>query len=145
MPTYTCWSHRGVLSPGDRERVATAVTEAHHEVARAPRYLVQVLFAEVEEGSHFIAGRSAPAGQVWIRGDVREGRTVEQRWELLLRLTGEVAEILGLPAELVWVYLNEIPGANMTEYGRVLPVVGEESEWFAALPADLQRRLRDLE
>jgi phenylpyruvate tautomerase PptA (4-oxalocrotonate tautomerase family) len=144
MPTYTCWSEAGIASPEARAKIATALTEIHHEVAVAPRYFVQVLFAELAADSLFLAGQPAPAGHVWIRADIRAGRTEEQKAELLQRITEEVGGILGLSPEHVWVYICDIPGENITEYGRVLPNPGQEDAWFAQLPQDLQKQLAEL-
>ena len=62
MPTYTCWSEPGVVAPEAKALIAKALTEIHHEVAVAPRYFVQVVFAELQANSIFIAGRPAPPG-----------------------------------------------------------------------------------
>lgn len=144
MPTYACWSETGLISAAARARIATALTEAHHEVAVAPRYFVQVLFPEFASGSLFLAGQPAGRGHVWIRADMRAGRTAEQKRELLGRITREVGDILEIPAESVWVYLSDIPGSSVAEYGRPLPDPGGEDEWFAQLPPDLQGRLAQL-
>ncbi|ALC04547.1 4-oxalocrotonate tautomerase [Corynebacterium deserti GIMN1.010] len=144
MPTYTCWSRRIQISRESKHRIAEAITDAHHELAKAPKYLVQVLFNEVEPDSHFIGGHPAPDNQIWVHATIRAGRTKEQKDSLLLRLTEEIALILGIPKEVVWVYINEIPGGNMTEYGRLLLEPGQEDEWFASLPEALQERLTDL-
>lgn len=144
MPTYACWSETGVIPPDARGRIATALTEAHHEVALAPRYFVQVLFPELPPGSLFLAGQPATSGHVWIRADMRSGRTVEQKRELLARITREVGAILGIAPESVWVYLSDIPGASVAEYGRPLPDPGGEEEWFAQLPPELRERLAQL-
>lgn len=141
MPTYTCWSQAGIVSGEARAEIASALTELHHEVAVAPRYFVQVLFAELAAGSLFLAGQPAPVGHVWIRADIRAGRTEGQKAELLRRITEEVGAILDLSPEHVWVYLCDIPGPNIAEYGRVLPNPGQEDAWFARLPPDLQERL----
>ncbi len=144
MPTYTCWSEAGIVSSEARARIATLLTEIHHEVAVAPRYFVQVLFADLAADSLFLAGQPAPAGHVWIRADIRAGRTEEQKRELLRRITEEVGSILGLPAEHVWVYVCDIPGPNIAEYGRALPNPGQEDAWFDQLPKDLQEQLAKL-
>jgi len=47
MPTYTCWSEPGVVAPEAKALIVKALTEIHHEVAVAPRYFVQVVFAEL--------------------------------------------------------------------------------------------------
>lgn len=144
MPTYNCWSETGVVSPGSRQHVATALTEIHHEVARAPRYFVQVIFNEVAPASLFLAGGPVDTGHLWIRADIRSGRTDEQKRELLQRITDEVGALIGLPPESVWVYISDIPGARVAEYGRPLPSPGEEDTWFASLPTELQQRLTPL-
>ena len=71
MPTYTCWSEPGVVSAEARALIAKALTEIHHEVAVAPRYFVQVVFAELQANSIFIAGRAAPPAHLWVRADIR--------------------------------------------------------------------------
>ncbi len=52
--------------------------------------------------------------------------------------------IVDVPPEEVWVYIDDIPGANIAEYGRPLPDPGAEDQWFAALPDELQQRLGPL-
>jgi len=144
MPTYTCWSEPGIASAEARAKIATALTEIHHEVAVAPRYFVQVLFADLQANSLFLAGQPEPAGHMWIRADIRAGRTEEQKRELLRRITQEVGAIAGLSTEHVWVYICDIPGPNIAEYGRVVPNPGQEQAWFDQLPNDLQQRLAEL-
>jgi phenylpyruvate tautomerase PptA (4-oxalocrotonate tautomerase family) len=144
MPTYTCWSETGVVPPETRAKIATALTEIHHEVAAAPRYFVQVLFVGLAPDSLFLAGQAASDGHVWIRADIRAGRTEETKGKLLRRITTEVGAILGLAPEQVWVYICDIPGPNIAEYGRVLPDPGQEDAWFGELPQDLQERLAKL-
>ncbi|WP_299056618.1 tautomerase family protein [uncultured Nocardioides sp.] len=64
MPTYHCTSERGTIPPEARAAVAAAITEIHHEVARAPRYFVQVVFTDLEPGSIYLAGHPVEAGHV---------------------------------------------------------------------------------
>jgi phenylpyruvate tautomerase PptA (4-oxalocrotonate tautomerase family) len=143
MPTYTCWSEPGVVPQEARAQIAQALTEIHHEVAVAPRYFVQVIFADLTPGSVFIAGRPKPA-HLWVRADIRAGRTAGQKHELLARITKELSQITGLQPEDVWVYICDIPGQNIAEYGRGLPDPGQEAEWFAALPPELRETLAPL-
>lgn len=144
MPTYTCWSEAGIVSPEDRAKVAIALTEIHHEVASASRYLVQVLFVDLAAGSQFLGGQPVPDGYVWIRADIRAGRTEALKRQLLERIMSEVADVLGLAPEQVRIYICEIPGPNIAEYGQIMPHPGEEEAWFAQLPAPLQERLNRL-
>jgi hypothetical protein len=82
--------------------------------------------------------------QIWVRADIRSGRTNEQKSQMLRRIMQEVGRISGVAEEMVWVYLSEIPPANIAEYGHVLPAPGEEDAWFSALPDALREKLRPL-
>ena len=141
MPTYTLASRRGFIDQEHRRAIAALLTDLHAEIARAPRYLVQVIFHDLEPGALFLAGAEAPQGHVWVRADIRSGRSEAQKTALLQQVTAKVADLLELSPENVWVYLNEIPGAHMTEYGSLLPEPGREEEWFSALPEEVRARL----
>ena len=142
MPTYVCTSRSGTLSPDQRERISRCLTEIHHEVAVAPRYFVQVIFNDLAPHSHYIGGAEAGPGQIWVRADIRSGRTQEQKAKLLTRIVDEVSGIAGSSREDVWVYISDIPGQSIAELGHILPSPGEEESWFAKLPSDLQEKLR---
>jgi hypothetical protein len=45
-----------------------------------------VIFYDIAPGSHYIGGQLAPAGQMWIRGDIRDGRSEEQKRRMLSRI-----------------------------------------------------------
>lgn len=142
MPTYVCSSHSATLSPDQRERIAKCLTEIHHEVALAPRYFVQVIFQDLGPHSHYIGGAPAGPGQIWIRADIRSGRTQDQKTNMLNRIVDEVSQIAGTAREDVWVYISDIPGQSVSELGHILPSPGQEDAWFAKLPLDLQDKLR---
>ena len=144
MPTYAVSSRRGVINPQQRGDVAKLLTTLHSEIALAPRYFVQVLFHDLDEGALFLAGQEAREGHVWIHADIRSGRTPEQKTQLLEEITAQTAALLQLTPEHVWVYINEIPGEHMTEYGKLLPEPGGEERWFASLPQELQDKLKKL-
>jgi len=145
MPTYICSTAANRLTVEQRAKIAQAITTVHSEEALAPRYLVQVIFKEVGPSENYIGGKSAPISHIWIRADIRAGRTELQRSTLQLRLAREVSEIAGSSAEDVWVYLNELLAVNMVEFGHLLPQPGEEKQWFHSLPSALQERLGKLE
>ncbi|HEX9461638.1 MAG TPA: tautomerase family protein [Alphaproteobacteria bacterium] len=146
MPTYACSTAAGRLTPAQKADIVRSITAIHHEETGAPRYFVQVIFYELAPGNHFIGGQSAPAGQIWIRGDIRAGRSEEQKRKLISRILRDVSKTSAIAAEEVWVYLCDIPAHNIAEYGRVLPPPGGETEnaWFATLPAALRERLGPL-
>jgi phenylpyruvate tautomerase PptA (4-oxalocrotonate tautomerase family) len=144
MPTYACWTRRGQLSHEQRQRIATALTEAHHQIAKAPRYFVQVIFNDLDEGHRFIAGQPADVDHIWIRGDIREGRSEGQKAELMQRILSDVAEIAGAIPENIWIHISDIPGPSVVEFGQSLPQPGEEAAWFSRLPLSLQQVLGNL-
>ena len=144
MPTYACSAAAGRLTPAQKVEIVQSITAIHHEETGAPRYLVQVIFYDIAPGSHYIGGQLAPASQMWIRGDIRDGRSEEQKRRMLSRILQEVSRIGEIAEEEVWVYLSDIPAQNMAEYGRVLPVPGAENAWFATLSAALRERLGPL-
>jgi phenylpyruvate tautomerase PptA (4-oxalocrotonate tautomerase family) len=123
MPTYVCSTAAGRLTPTQKTDIVRCITTVHHEEVDAPRYLVQVIFCEVASGNHYIAGEPARPDQIWIRGDLRGGRTEEQKGKILRRILQGVAKFAAAAAEeAVWVYLSDIPATNISEYGRILPL-----------------------
>jgi phenylpyruvate tautomerase PptA (4-oxalocrotonate tautomerase family) len=78
MPTYVCTAAVGRLTPVQKTEIVRRITAIHHEETGAPRYLVQVIFYDVAPDSHYVAGQLAPADQIWVRADIRSGRTNEQ-------------------------------------------------------------------
>src|SRR5262249_41160623 len=119
-----------------------SITEIHHDVALAPRYFVQVIFHELEPHSHYVGGAAAEPNHIWIRADIRSGRTQEQKSRLLTSIVDDVCAISDASRENVWVYISDIPGTSVVEFGHILPQPGEEDAWFAKLPHDIQARLR---
>lgn len=145
MPTYICSTAAGRLTAEHKLKIAQAITTVHSEEALAPRYLVQVIFQEVGPSQNYIGGEPAPSGHIWIRADIRAGRTETQRTRLQLRLVQELCEITASSPGDIWVYINELLPTNMVEFGHLLPNPGEEKQWFLSLPKQLQERLSKLE
>ena len=140
MPTYT-FSAAREISAEQQAKLVQSVTTIHHVEALAPRYLVQVIFYKVAPGATWIGGKPASSEQIWIRADIRAGRTNAQKARILQRIVRETSEILGTSEHLVWVYLSDIPAEGMVEFGHTLPEPGGEEQWFRALPDDLREKL----
>jgi phenylpyruvate tautomerase PptA (4-oxalocrotonate tautomerase family) len=100
-----------------------------------------VVFYTVEPGSMFIGGEAAPDEHVWVRADIRAGRTREQKAAILHRIMRETGEILGVTQEDVWVYISDIPAEGVAEFGNILPQPGGEEAWLASLPSALREKL----
>ena len=140
MPTYAFTTARSLTSD-DRARIVESVTSIHQQEATAPRYFVQVVFYKVEPGSIFIGGEAAPPDHVWVRADIRAGRSQEQKAEMLQRIMRETSEILAISEQAVWVYISDIPAHGVLEFGNVLPDPGGEAKWLASLPTALREKL----
>jgi hypothetical protein len=98
---------------------------------------------ENEQRQRYLNGIPADR-QIWIRADIRAGRTSEQRQRLMLSIMQAVSEISGVEQNSIWIYLCNLAPDDMVEYGRVLPPPGKEQEWFEALPPELQRYLTSI-
>ena len=129
MPTYTVTVANLSLSPQQKSQIAEAITAAHSAQTGAPRFFAQVLFSAANEGDHFVGGRVNSAPQVYVHGLVREGRSAEVKQALMSQMLEEVAQIVGITGEDVWIYLQDIPATQMIEFGRFLPAPGDEAEW----------------
>jgi phenylpyruvate tautomerase PptA (4-oxalocrotonate tautomerase family) len=140
MPTYAFTTAKH-LTPEQRARLVESVTTIHQVEATAPRYFVQVVFYRVEPGSIFIGGEAATPDHVWVRADIRSGRTSDQKSRMLQRIMRETSEILGISEQAVWVYISDIPAQGVLEFGNVLPEPGGEAKWLAALPSALREKL----
>src|ERR1700730_18666419 len=91
MSAYTCTTTAGRLSEEQRLKVVESITATHSEETGDPRYLVQVIFYEVDAHAHSIGGKKAPEEQIWIRGDIRSGRTEAVKRNMLGRIVRDVA------------------------------------------------------
>ena len=76
-----------------------------------------------------MGGRVNTAPQVYVHGLVREGRSIEIKQALMSQMLEEIAQIVDISAEDVWIYLQDIPATQMIEFGRFLPAPGDEAEW----------------
>ncbi|GJD51739.1 hypothetical protein OPKNFCMD_4496 [Methylobacterium crusticola] len=141
MPTYAISTAKDT-TPDQRAKIVESITTIHSVEATAPRYFVQVIFNKVEPGSIFIGGEPASPDHVWVRADIRAGRTREQKARMLRRIMQETSEILAISEQDVWVYISDIPATGVLEFGNVLPEPGEEEQWLASLPSDLREKLR---
>jgi phenylpyruvate tautomerase PptA (4-oxalocrotonate tautomerase family) len=141
MPTYAFSTARD-LTAEQRAKLVESVTSIHQVEAHAPRYFVQVVFYKVEPGAMFIGGEAAPTDHIWVRADIRSGRTNEQKAKLLQRIMRETSDILAISEQCVWVYISDIPAQGVLEFGNVLPEPGGQEQWLASLPGTLRDKLK---
>lgn len=143
MPTYVCSALAGVFDATKRSQATAMIARAHSEATGAPEFFVQTHFVDADAGHRYL-GTVAVDDHIWIRGDIRAGRSSEARTLLMRAIMEGVAGIAGVATDKVWVYLDELAPTNMIEYGHVLPAPGEEQAWFDALPAHLRVYLERL-
>jgi phenylpyruvate tautomerase PptA (4-oxalocrotonate tautomerase family) len=143
MPTYTVTVANLSLTTEQENSIAGAITESHHVNTDAPGFLAQVLFNAVAAGRHFIGGKISRTSHVFVHGLIRAGRSAEAKSNLIKDIAKHVGQIAGLRPEDVWVYLQDIPAAQMVEFGRVLPEPGAEQAWLQGLSPEKIRELTD--
>ena len=140
MPTYAISTARAATAE-ERARIVASITAIHAVEAKAPRYVVQVIFQALEPGSIFIGGAPASPDHVRVRADIRAGRTPEQKARMLRRIMAETSAILGIADQDVWVSISDTPAHAVLEFGTVLPEPGQEDAWLASLPEPLREKL----
>jgi phenylpyruvate tautomerase PptA (4-oxalocrotonate tautomerase family) len=143
MPTYVCSVLENSIDDRQKGAIAEAISRVHSEETGAPNFFCQIVIEEKRRTDRFL-GPSLASGQVWIRGDIRGGRTEGQRTKMMLRMMDEVSRIAGVKKEEVWVYICNLAPTDMVEYGHVLPKPGDETAWFDGLPKSLQDHMKQL-
>jgi len=144
MPTYVCTVSGTELDDGKKMRIAREITRLHTQYTSAPHFFAQVFFTKPARGDHFIAGSPAETESIFVRGDIRGGRTKAVKRKLVAAIVDAVHRLSGIPLSGVWVYLNDMPPSQMAEFGHILPEPGTEKEWLDALPAAERERMRNL-
>jgi phenylpyruvate tautomerase PptA (4-oxalocrotonate tautomerase family) len=150
MPTYNCFTSPGKLTPEQKNEIARVLTNVYHEEFGIARYLIQVIFYEIAKDDRYIASKPVRPDLVWIRCDVREGRTIEMKSRLLHRVRQGVAKTANVPEEVVWFYLCDLPPENIMEWGHIMPqfhpelVPHNDDAWFQALSEPFKESLLQL-
>jgi phenylpyruvate tautomerase PptA (4-oxalocrotonate tautomerase family) len=136
MPTYHCTAPAGLLDAAKKSAIAAEITRIHNAVTGAASFFAQVIYTDVVKGNHFMGGAPLASDQIFVHGFIRAGRSVPDRQRLVTEMVAAIAKLSGLPKELVWVYVTEIPARQMAEYGHILPEPGDEKAWLDGLPAE---------
>lgn len=140
MPTYVCSISPNTLTDEQKTQIAVAIGKRHSEATGAHPFFVQVEIDENPGRTRYLGGSPANA-HIWIRGDIRAGRSDEARQQLMLSIMRDVASITGLKEQDIWIYLCNLAPIDMVEYGHVLPPPGGERVWFENLPDELKTYL----
>jgi phenylpyruvate tautomerase PptA (4-oxalocrotonate tautomerase family) len=140
VPTYVCQISKDQLSSEQKDALAAAICHRHSEATGAPSYFVQVVIDESDLKTRYL-GKERSDSHIWVRGDIRAGRTKIQRESLIRNIANDVSAIANIPADEVWVYVCNLDPTDMVEYGQILPEPGKEQGWFDNLPEALRTRL----
>ncbi len=143
MPTYICSVPPKLLTKEKKEQIAKAISRRHSEATGAPSFFVQVEIDESATKLRFLGGAPTDA-HIWIRGDIRAGRSEMVRKSLMLNIMKEVSDISGVIEQDIWIYLCNLEPTDMVEFGHVLPAPGDEQAWFESLPEPLQSYMLSL-
>jgi phenylpyruvate tautomerase PptA (4-oxalocrotonate tautomerase family) len=142
MPTYVCYLPRDRFSPDQKRQIVDAITFRHSEATGAPSYFVQVVIEEARADRYL--GGEHTSDHIWVRGDIRAGRTEEQRTGMMTKMMQDISLVTSVRQENVWIYLCNLDPTDMIEYGHVLPAPGREEAWFESLPGSLRTYLAKL-
>jgi phenylpyruvate tautomerase PptA (4-oxalocrotonate tautomerase family) len=93
MPTYVISLAKNLVNDAQKSAIAEAISRVQNESTGAPSYFVQVVFEEKEPSNRFLGG-SLEEKHVWVRGDIRAGRTEAQRAALILSIMRQVSSKL---------------------------------------------------
>ncbi len=145
MPTYTVKYSNFTLTKQKKNKIAKGITSVHEKVTGAKSFFAQVIFVENKKNYHFMGGKSVKKKQLFLNGQIRAGRSEEIKDKLIKKLRDTLIQNSGLSRDKIWVYIVDLPPAQMIEYGEILPRSGEEESWFNNLPKKLKKKLIELD
>jgi phenylpyruvate tautomerase PptA (4-oxalocrotonate tautomerase family) len=119
VPYYQFHIPAGSPSAGMKVEIAAAVTKVHTSVTGAPARYVNVAFFELPNGNLFVGDQ--PVRQGRMVGIIRSGRTPEVKRDLITGLADAWSAVTGEPREGFALFLEEVPGSMVMEYGEILP------------------------
>ena len=131
MPLYVCNSREGLIADDAKARIAKDITDIHCEVTGAPPTFVHAFF--FEEAPHVPMGDSSAV----LFGQIRAGRTDEQKAEMIERMSESIHAHAGIPRSEIVATTSDTPASWVMEGGDLLPEPGDEAEWLAAHEAKL--------
>jgi phenylpyruvate tautomerase PptA (4-oxalocrotonate tautomerase family) len=124
MPFYQFVISTDSPSAGLKAEIARAVTDVHTSVTGAPERYVNVSFTEVAPGNLFVADKVVTHGR--LVGIIRSGRSPEVKQQLIKGLAAAWSEVTGEPMDGFALFLQEVPGSAVMEYGEILPEAADD-------------------
>ena len=145
MPTYTVTNSNFNLTSKNQKDLAQGITKVHNVVTGANTYFAQVIFNKTKKNNHFMGGKKVKEPSLFLLGQIRAGRPKKIKDRLISDLKNILVKKTKLDETQVWVYIIDLPPAQMIEYGTVLPESGKEVQWFKGLSNKLKKKLSQME
>jgi len=145
MPTYTVTNSNFNLTAKKQKDLAQGITKVHNVVTGANTYFAQVIFNKTKKNNHFMGGKKVKEPSLFLLGQIRAGRPKKIKDRLISDLKNILVKKTKLDETQVWVYIIDLPPAQMIEYGTVLPESGKEVQWFKGLSNKLKKKLSQME
>ena len=145
MPTYTVTNSNFNLNAKQQKDLAQGITKVHNVVTGANTYFAQVIFNKTKKNNHFMGGKKVKEPSLFLLGQIRAGRPKKKKDRLISDLKNILIKKTKLDETQVWVYIVDLPPAQMIEYGTVLPESGKEVQWFKGLSNKLKKKLSQME
>ncbi len=131
MPLYLCNARNGSIPPEAKAKIAKDITDIHCAKTGAPPTFVHAFF--FEEAPQPQLGDST----VQLHGNIRAGRTDEQKAEIVQEMRESVARHSGIDLSEIAMTTADVPASWVMEGGDLLPEPGEEEAWLEAHAAKL--------
>ena len=145
MPTYTVTNSNFNLTTKQQKDLAQGITKVHNVITGANTYFAQVIFNKTKKNNHFMGGKKVKEPSLFLLGQIRAGRPKKTKDRLISDLKNILIKKTKLDETQVWVYIIDIPPAQMIEYGTLLPESGKELQWFKGLSNKLKKKLSQME
>lgn len=142
MPVYELIAVDGRFASAQKARLAEAMTSIHSATTGTPRFLVQVIFREVEVGNFFIGGQTLKFDNIHVQAHIESGCRSETKKLLMSQILMSVATISETDRSAVQIYVEDVPTRQIVEWGQFIPKSGDEISWDRTLREDVRRRTK---